>query len=103
MMMPPQSPRPRWPIGWSLVKTIGAAAVPIALSRPPRSTISVPTLPDSPMMRVPACDVQRRARADEHRAAQHVVVRVDPVSVPVTSPVTTITGLSMPGTLTGGA
>jgi hypothetical protein len=53
-MMPPQSPRPRWPTGWSLVKTIGCARVPIAISRPPRSTINVPTLPDSPMMRVPA-------------------------------------------------
>ena len=54
MMRPPQSPRPRVPIGWSLVKTIGASRVPMAFSRPPRSTISVPTLPDSPMTRVPA-------------------------------------------------
>ena len=54
MMMPPQSPRPRWPIGWSLVNTIGAVAVPMALSLPPRSTTSVPTLPDSPMTLVPA-------------------------------------------------
>ena len=60
MMMPPQSPRPRCPIGWSLVKTIGAAAVPMALIRPPRSTISVPTLPDSPMTRA-GLDVERAA------------------------------------------
>ena len=66
------------PIGWSLVKTIGAWAVPMAFSRPPCSTMSVPTLPDSPMIRVPACDVQRRAIVHEHGAPQNVVVRVDP-------------------------
>ncbi len=53
-MMPPQSPRDRCPAGWSLVNTIGCVRVPMALSFPPRSTMSVPTLPASPAMRVPA-------------------------------------------------
>ena len=66
--------------------------------------MSVPTLPASPIDDGACLDVQRRVLADEHRAAQHVVADCSSrSSVPVTSPVTTITGLSMPGTLTGGA
>ena len=103
MMTPPQSPRARLPTGWSLVNTIGASRVPIAFSRPPRSTISVPTLPASPMTRRAGGDVEGAAVADEHGAAQDVVAAAGPRSVPVTSPVTTITGLSMPGTFTGDA
>ena len=53
-MMPPQSPRARLPTGWSLVKTIGSVRVPFAFNRPPRRTIRVPTLPASPITRVPA-------------------------------------------------
>ncbi len=54
MMSPPQSPRDRCPTGWSLVITIGCSRVPRAFNRPPRSTMSVPTLPASPAMSVPA-------------------------------------------------
>ena len=55
MISPPQSPAARWPTGRDEVKTIGAAAVPCALIRAPRSTKSDdPTVSKSPWITVPA-------------------------------------------------
>ena len=104
MMRPPQSPRPRRPTGWSLVKTIGAVrgadGVEAAAAQDDQRADAA-GLADDPRA---GLDVQRaRPRGRRPRRAARSSWCLIQVSVPVTSPVTTMTGLSMPGTFTGGA
>jgi hypothetical protein len=59
MMMPPQSPGVRWPAGRMEVKTMGAAAVPLASILAPRRIQSeLPVTAVSPTILVPASMVR---------------------------------------------
>ena len=59
MISPPQSARPRSPMGWSLLNTIGASAVPLARIWAPRAMMRVPLVANSPKISVPASMVSR--------------------------------------------
>lgn len=83
MTIPPQSPGPRAPAGRSLVKMIGWAAVPAAMMRPPRFTISDPIDDLSPRMIVPGSMISvANESTNVHPVSTYVVsadnTRVEP-------------------------